>query len=129
VDFEAARTSGDRQPLIAELTDDIKRFAWWLFEREPQLVGSDGALDLGAHVRRRLEEAIGRHESVERLVRPLEVVVTDEVIQPPLRVDDVREDRAAEKLVPQCLPEALDLTERLRMLRPTADVLHAQARE
>jgi hypothetical protein len=129
VDLEATRTCGDRQPLIAELSDDVKRFTWWLFESEPELVGGDRALDLSAHVRRRLEKAIGRYESVERLVRPLEVVMTDEVIQTPLRIDDVREHGAAEKLVPERLPEALDLAERLRMLWPTADVLHAQTRE
>ena len=72
-----------------------------------------------------LEEAIGRHEAVERLVRALEVVVADVVREPVLRVLHVREDRAPQKLVPQRLPEALDLAERLRMLRPTADVLDA----
>jgi hypothetical protein len=42
-------------------------------------------------VRRGLEEPVRRHEAIERLVRPLEVVVAQEVLEPPLRIDDVRE--------------------------------------
>ncbi len=126
MDFEARCARGDRQPLITELPDDVKRFAWWLLEREPQFVRGDSALDLGTYMRRSLEKSIGRYESVECLVRPLEVVVADEVIQAALRIDDMRENSAAEKLVPQRLPETLHLAERLRMLRATADVLHAE---
>jgi hypothetical protein len=129
MDLEPARTGGNRQPLIAELSDHVKRLAGWLFERKPQLVRCHRALDLGAHVSGRLEEAVCGYESVECLVRPLEVVVADEVIEPSLRVDHVGEDGPTKKLVPQRLPEALDLAERLRMLRAAADVLHAHARE
>lgn len=129
VDLQPLLAGGDRQPLITELTDDVKRLAWRLLEREPQLVRRDSSLDLRAHVRRRFEEAIRRHETVERLVRPLEVVVADEVIEPVLRIHDVCEHRAAEKLVPQRLPEPLHLAERLRMLWPTADVLNPHPRQ
>lgn len=129
MDLEPGRAGGDRQPLIAELADDVERLARRLLEREPQLVGRDRALDLRAHVRGRLEVTVGRDEPVERLVRALEIIVADEVIEPALRVDDVREHGAAEELVPQGLPEAFDLAERLGMLRPAADVLHAHARE
>ena len=41
----------------------------------------------------------------------------------------MREDRTAEKLVPQRLPEALDLAERLRVLRPTPDVVNTHPPE
>jgi hypothetical protein len=80
-------------------------------------------------MRRCLEEAVGWHEPIERLMRALEVVVTDVVLESALRVDDVREHRAPEKLVPQRLPESLHLAQRLRVLRPTADVLDAPALE
>jgi hypothetical protein len=66
-----------------------------LFEREPQRVRRDRTLDLRADVRGGLEEAICRHETVERLVRPLEVVVGQVVHESLLRIDRVREDRAA----------------------------------
>lgn len=123
VHFQARRVRRDRQTLISELADHVKRLARRLLERESDLVLRDCALDLGAHVRCCFEEAIRRYEPVERLVRSLVVVVVDVVLEPALRVDDVREDRAAEKLVPQCLPEALDLAERLRVLRAAPDVL------
>ena len=55
-------------------------------------------------------------------MRTPEVVVVHEVVEAPLRVDDVREHRAAQKLVPQGLPESLDLPERLRVLWATANV-------
>ena len=62
-------------------------------------------------------------------MRSLEVVVADVVLEPALRVDDVREDCAPQKLVPQRLPESLDLAERLRMLRSASNVLDAKALE
>jgi hypothetical protein len=129
VDLEPGRARRDRQPLIAELSDDVEGLTRRLLERQAELVRADRALDFGADVGGRLEEAIGRDESVECLVRPLEVVVADEVVEAPLCVDDVGEHGAAEKLVPQRLPESLDLAERLRVLRPAADVMHAHARE
>jgi hypothetical protein len=58
-------------------------------------------------------------------MRTLEVVVREVVLEPALRIDEVRKHRAAEKLVPQRLPEALDLAECLRMLRSTTNVLDA----
>jgi hypothetical protein len=55
-------------------------------------------------------------------MRSLEVVAFDEKPKTPLAIREVCEDRAAEKLVPQRLPEALDLSERLRVLWPALDV-------
>lgn len=49
--------------------------------------------------------------------------MVDEVLEAVLRVHEVREDRAPEEFVPECLPEALDLAQRLRMLRPALDVV------
>ena len=129
MDLEALLAGGDRQPLIAELPDDVKRFSRRLVERESELVRGDLALDLGTHVRTGAEVAVGGHQTVKRLVRPLEVVVADEVLEAVLRVGHVREDRAAEKLVPQRLPEALYLAECLRVLGSTADVVDSEPRE
>jgi len=129
VDLETLSAGRDRQPLVAELADDVEGLADRLFEGEPQGVRRDRAFDLGADVLGGLEEAICRHEPIERLVRPLEVVVRQVVHEPLLRVDRVSEDRAAEELVPQRLPEALDLAQRLRMLRPTPDVVNAHPPE
>jgi hypothetical protein len=129
MDFEPALAGGNREPLVTELTDDVKRFTRRLLEGEAQFVRRDRALDFSADMRRGFEEAVSGHEPIERLVRTLEVVVTDEVVESILRVLHVREDRAAEKLVPQRLPKSLDLAERLRMLRTAPDVPHAHPRE
>lgn len=129
VDLESFLARGDRQALVAELADHVEGLLQRLLERQPQRVRRDRALDLGADVCRRLEEAVSRDQPVERLVRALEVVVRQVVHEPLLRVDGVSEDRAAEKLVPQRLPEAFDLAQRLRMLRPTADVVNSHPPE
>ena len=129
VDLEALSAGRDRQPLITELTDDVERFAQGLFEGQAQRVRGDRAFDLRADVRRRLEEAICRDQAIERLMRPLEVVVRQVVHESLLRVDGVREHRAAQELVPQRLPEPFHLAKRLRVLWPTADVQDAQSRQ
>jgi len=55
-------------------------------------------------------------------VRPLEVVRVHEEPQPPLAVGVVGKHRAAQKLLPERLPEALHLAQRLRVLRTALDV-------
>jgi hypothetical protein len=124
-DVEACLARGDRQALITELTDDVERLARLLLEREAQCVRLDLLLDRLAYVLRRAEETVRRDQAVERLMRPLKVVVREVVLEPSLRVDEVREHGAPEKFIPQRLPEPLDLAERLRMLRPTTDVRDA----
>ncbi len=75
-----------------------------------------------AHVRSGAEESVRRHEPFERLVRPLEVVSVDEVGDATVAICEVRKHRPRQKLVPERLPEALDLAERLRVLRTALDV-------
>lgn len=129
VDLKTLSAARDRQPLIAELPDDVEGLSGRLFQGESQRVCRDRTLDLRADVRGGLEEAVCRHEPVERLVRSLEVVVRQVVQQSLLCIHRVGEDRAAEKLVPQGLPETLDLAERLWMLWPTPDVVNPHPRE
>ena len=127
MDLEAELAGRDRYALITELPDDVEGFADRLLEREPQLVLRDRALDLCTHVRGCLEESICGYEAVECLMRPLEVVVGQEMRQPVLRIHRVREHGPAQKLVPERLPESLDLAQRLRMLRAAPDVLDAHS--
>lgn len=112
----------DAEVLITEAPDEIERFLRRLLLRDPQRIRGDLRLDGSAHVRRRAEEAIRGHESLDALVRALEVVVLDVQPDAPLAIREVGEHGPAEELFPQALPEALDLPERLRVLRPAPDV-------
>lgn len=122
---QPASFSGDGQSPVAELAHQVEGLSRRLLAREPQRVLRDVLLHRLAHHRSRAEEAVRRHESSERLVRPLEVVAVDEDGEPSLTVFEVGEDGAREKLLPERLPEALNLPERLRMLRAAGDVADA----
>jgi hypothetical protein len=113
---------GNGQVAISQPPDQVEGLLRRLLLRLTQSVGLDVLLDRRPHLGRRSEIPVCGHQSAQRLVRPLEVVTLDEESQPPLAIRKVREDRAAEKLVPQRLPEALDLSECLGMLRPALDV-------
>jgi hypothetical protein len=62
-------------------------------------------------------------------MRPPEVVGLHEERHPPLAVLEVGKHRTREEFVPQRLPKALDLAQRLRMVGPALDVLDALALE
>lgn len=113
---------GDGHVAIAEAADEIKRFARGLLARQTHLVVGHPLLDRRAHVRRRAEESVCRHEAIERLMRTLEVIRVDEMHDAPVAIGEVRKHRARQKLVPERLPEAFDFAERLRMLRPALHV-------
>ena len=117
---------GDRQVLVAQAPHQVEGLLWWLLLCQEQRVLLDVLLDGVPHVRRRAKVPIGRHQPVERVVRPLEVVVLEVKPDAPLAVGKVGEDRARQELVPQGLPEALDLAQRLGMLGPALHVLDAE---
>jgi hypothetical protein len=71
------------------------------------------------------EESVRRHRTRNPLVRPTEVVGLHEERDPTLAILEVREDRPRQKLLPQRLPEALDLAQGLRMVGPALDVTDA----
>jgi len=119
---QATSRRRDGQIAIAEPPHQVEGLSHGLLVRQARGVLVDVLLDRRAHLRRSAKESIGRHQPRQRLVRPLEVVGVDEELQPPLQVGEVGEDRSREKFLPQCLPEAFDLAERLRMLRSAFDV-------
>lgn len=123
LDAECAARRGDAEVLISESPDQVEGLLRLLLLCEPQGVGLDLCLDRRAHVWRCAKEAIRRHQAIDALMRSLKVVVLDEERDSPQPVGKVGEHRLAEKLLPQRLPEALDLSERLRVLRPALAVL------
>jgi hypothetical protein len=86
-----------------------------------------GLLHRGADLGRAAEVAVGRDQTVQRLVAALEVVAVKVQRQPAGAVVEVGEDGSAQKLVPQRLPEAFYLAQRHRMLRPALEVPDAVA--
>ncbi len=96
-DLDAQRAAGgrDAEVLVAEPTDEVEGFLRRLFLREPQRVRLHLRLDGRTDVRRRAEEAVGRHEAVEPLMRALEVVMLDEERDASERVCEVGEHRLA----------------------------------
>jgi hypothetical protein len=79
-------------------------------------------LDRVPHLRCGPEEAIRRDHSADALVRTAEVVGLDKQRDAALAILEVRKDRPRDEFLPQRLPEALDLAQGLRMVRPTLDV-------
>lgn len=123
-DLHAKALAGrrDRQVAIAEPAHEIEGLARLLPVREPHRVVRHVLLDRGADLRGCPEVAVRRHEPLDALVRPLEVVGVDEQPESPRAVVEVREDRPRQELLPQRLPEPLDLAQRLRVLRAALHV-------
>jgi hypothetical protein len=117
----------DRQRPIAQLASQIERLYRRLLTRQTQRVLGHLRLDRPSDLRSRPEEPVGGGEAVERLMRTLEVVVLDKETYPPLAVLEVGEHRAREQLLPQRLPEPLDLPAGLRMVGAALQVLDAVA--
>jgi hypothetical protein len=119
---ETAARRRDGEVAVAESSDEVEGLSRGLLERKPERVFLHVSLDCLSHLRRCAEEAVGWHETRERLVRSLEVVRVDEEREPPLTIGEVRENRPRQKLVPERLPKPLDFPERLRVLRPALHV-------
>jgi hypothetical protein len=121
-DVELASLRCDRQVAVAQSSDQVKGLLYGLLVRQPQRILADGLLDGRAHLGRGTKETVRGHQSRKRLMGSLKIVGVDEEPQPPLTVSKVGKHRPRQKLVPQGLPESLDLPQRLRMLRSALDV-------
>src|SRR6516164_4836667 len=104
----------DAERLAAHLTGQVKRRLGHSVPRQLQGVGRHPRLQRAPHFRGRSKKAIGRHQSVYPLIRPLEVVMVDEQANPPLRIAQIHEHRAFDTLPPQGAPETLDFAQGLR---------------
>jgi hypothetical protein len=115
---ERRTTRTDGEDAIAELAGQIERLSDRLGLRQAQCVLSHLRLNARAHLGRGTEVPIRRRQALKPLMCALEVVVLDKKCNAPLAVLEVGEHRAAEQLLPQGLPEPLDLPAGLRMMRP-----------
>jgi hypothetical protein len=125
VQRRAARA--DRERAIAQLTRQVKRLPQRLLLRQAQRVLLHLRLDARAHRTRRAEEPVGGGQTFQPLMRTLEVVVLDEQAHSALAVLEVGEHRPREQLLPQGLPEPLDLPAGLRVMRAALHMSDALA--
>ncbi len=112
----------DRQVPVTQPTDQVKGLSRRLLERQPLRVLADALLDRLAHLRRRPEETVRRHQPLDALVWALKVVRVHEKPQPPFTVGEVGKHRPTQEFLPKRLPESLHLAKRLRVLGPALDV-------
>ncbi|MBV8195605.1 MAG: hypothetical protein JOY80_08765, partial [Candidatus Dormibacteraeota bacterium] len=87
---KAAAGRRDRQVPVAEAPHQVEGLARGLLQRQPLRVVGHGLLDRLAHLRRAAEEAVGRHQALDALVRPLEVVRVHEETEASFAVGEVR---------------------------------------
>lgn len=107
----------DAQVLVAQTPDQVEGLALRLRAREPERIGGDRRFHRRPDLGCRAKKTVRRHQPRQRLMRTLEVVVLDVQTEPSVAISKVGEDGPRQELLPQRLPEALDLAERLRVLR------------
>src|SRR5271166_5414544 len=115
----------DAHRLPADLAGEIQRLLRHAVPCQLQRVGCHAHPQRLEYLRRRPEITVRRHQPVNTLMGPLEVVMVDEEPDTPLSIAQVQEHRRLDALFPQRAPETLDLAKRLRMTWPRDDLLDA----
>ena len=103
-----------RHLLVTDLAEQVDRHTRRLAERQPKLVFLDLRLDRRARLHLGAEEAVGRHQASDPLVRPLEVVVAEEVLQGLHRLLEILGQPPLPQLARDRLPEPLALAKLCR---------------
>jgi len=122
--LHAALLRLDHDRLLTQAPDHVERLLGFAAQRELQDVRLDAALDHLPEFLGDAEEAIGRAEAVQRLMRPPVVVMLHPQPDPLAGGVEAVELRAGEELLPDRLPEALDLPERHRVVGPALEMVH-----
>jgi hypothetical protein len=126
---ERGAACADSHRAIPELAGKIEGLSHRLRLCQTQCVLGHLRLDARAHLTGSAEVPIRGRHAFKSLVGPLEVVVLDKKPHPALAVLEVGEHRAREQLLPQRLPEPLDLAASLRMMRAALHMRDAVALE
>jgi len=113
----------DHQRLLAHTANHVEWLLHLAVPRQRLHVGRHAAFDHGAFFLLDREEAVGRAESVQSLMRPPMVVVLHPPREALPRLVERLEACLDEELVLERLPQPLDLAQRLRMLRRAANVV------
>jgi len=113
----------DHDRLLAEPADHVERLLGFAAERELQDVRLDAALDHVPQLVGDAKEAIGRAEAVQALMRAAMVVMLHPQPDPLAGRLEAVELGAGEELLPDRLPEALDLAQGHRVMRSALEVM------
>jgi hypothetical protein len=119
-EFTFFGTQDDR--LAFHAADHVEGRARSTAQSHLQNIFLDARLDGFAQLILDLKEAVGRTEPFDPLMRALVVVISDPKFDPFTRLLKTVELRARQKLLPDTLPEALDLTQGHGMMRPALDM-------
>ena len=122
--LDLAFLSTEHDGLIAEPTDHVERTVRHTTHRQFLYVGSNPALDDLPELLGQRKESIRRTKSINALMRPLMVVVLHPQPDSVPRLLKAVKLGATQKLLPDCLPEPLDLTQRHRVMRLAAEVMN-----
>jgi len=121
-EFEFALLGAEDDRLAIHAADHVEGLTGFAAQGQFQKVFLNARLDGLAQRRLDLEEAVGRAEPFDALMRPLVVVVADPEFDPFLRRLEAVELGAGQEVLPDRRPEALDLAQRHGMLRPALEV-------
>jgi len=120
--FEFALLGAEDDRLAVHAPNHVERRLRFAAQGQLQQVLLDAAFDGLAQLRLDLKEAIGRTQAFNALVGALMVVMLDPEFDPfPGRLEGI-ELGAHQKVLPDGRPEAFDLAQRHRMLRPRLEV-------
>ena len=124
-EFEFSFFGAEHDGLPFHPADHIEGSARLAAQRHLQQVFLDAGLDGLAQRGLDLEEAIGRAQTADALMRTLVVVMLDPEANALARLLETAELSAREEVLPDRLPEALDFAQRHGVLRTRLEVGHS----
>jgi hypothetical protein len=123
-EFEFALLGPQHDRLAVHATDHVEGGLRFAAQGQFQEVFLDAGLDGFAQRRLDLEEAVGRADAFDALVRSLVVVILDPEFDPFAGGIEAVELRPGQELLPDTFPEPFDLAQRHGMLGTALEVGH-----
>jgi hypothetical protein len=124
-EFEFALFGAEHDRLAVHPPDHVEGRLRFTAQGEFEEIFLNALLDGAAELRLDLEEAVGRAEAFNALMRPLGVIVLDPEFDPLAGGGEAVELGADQEVLPDRGPEALDLAEGHGMLRTGFEMRHA----
>jgi hypothetical protein len=123
-EFEFALLGPEHDRLAVHATDPVEGSLGFAAQGQFQEVFLDAGFNGFAQRRLDLEEAVGRADAFDALVRPLVVVILDPEFDPFAGGVEAVELRTGQELLPDAFPEPFDLAQRHGMLGTALEVGH-----